>query len=174
MLVTTLAPRIWSSLRSCSLLVPLLIVWDPGSMFNVNNSLEMQTEHIEIHCACGCSFFLQLSSADEPEEEMQRTGFRRCPDVPSHSGTVQVTLLPVIVCDSIHAILTSREVYHSAVLGVQDFCLGWVPKHSVVDLVFQGFQRSTCYQWPNAPTNRIVRIDNGTVENPRQRHSYWS
>lgn len=97
MLVTTPAPRIWSSLRSCSLLVPRLIVWDPGSMFNVNNSLEMQTEHIESHSACGCSvfFFLQLNSADEPEEEMHRIGSRKCPDVPSHSGTVQVTLLPV-------------------------------------------------------------------------------
>lgn len=51
--------------RSYSLLVPLLIGWVPGSVFNINNSIEMQTEHMENHYACGCSF-LQLNSADEP------------------------------------------------------------------------------------------------------------
>lgn len=107
---------------------------------------------------------------------MHRTRSRRNPNatVLSHSGTVQeVTLLLGTVCDSILGTLTSWEMCHSAVLGVQNFCWGLMPMTQGSWPCFVSTSKGQLdIVWPNTPTNHIVRVDNGVFQDPREGHSF--
>lgn len=113
------------------------------SMLSLDNSLETQREDIESHCACGCSL-LQPDSADESREEMHRAGSRRNPDatVPSHSRTVQVTLLSVTIFTEYWQPGKCSPVQFWVFRTFAEACC---QRHSVADLVFQHLQRSTWY-----------------------------